>query len=179
MARSSRRPTYWTGVALNGTNIIEDTGTAVTLISAGNLEAAGEPTLIRIVGHLQLGSVPADTQSSHALNFWWGLRLAEPTAAALEPTANIGSEVWLRYGFLRSVYITESEVVWNGSNIVGTDIAHNQPGSWEYERFDGRAMRKVRDGEALVLEYNCTTLSGNPASVDLNGFVRVLLKGHQ
>ena len=179
MARSRRR-TQW--LDTNGSNIVDDRSitdgdiTRLELASPSDISAFGnEPTLIRIVGRIGIGSAPADTTSPHTVNCPFGICLTELNSAP-SPSAANGDERWLLTGYLRSVYINEPQVYGIVGAVGVSSVTKNQPGPWEVADFDARAMRKARDGDSLVLCTRASTPTGTPASIKLYGYVRSLWK---
>jgi len=181
VARSSRRPTFWTAEPLVNSVLVEDADTTLELVPPTELIADREPTLIRVVGHLQIGSTPVDLTTGHVVNLFWGLAIMNVTAGfpSLLTDDGLADERLIYTGLLRSVWTTEpiSTTFTDAGVPTGTGGgATNQRGAWEFERFDARAMRRIRDGDSLCLVYFCNTTVGNPTSVDISGFVRALVK---
>lgn len=178
MAHSRRRATVWRGATLDDQAITVDGTSEIELLTANDLEGEEEPTIVRLIGQLQIGSGPASVTASHVVNTWWGIRLGDITASAVDPKANIGGESYLRMGFLRSVWLTIAKPMFTSAGAWVSDrlLVENQVGSWEYERWESHAMRRVRQGESLILDVRAESPSGTPNNIVYSGFVRALLK---
>jgi hypothetical protein len=180
MARQSRRPTFWAGTGFDDSVLVEDTQTTLELLDPADIESSKEPTLTRIVGHIQIGSTPESATVVTISHLKWALVLMNVSSSfpSLNSEAGWSDERIIYSGFLRSVYILEpfGMISVDGDTTVAATANINQRGPWEFERFDARAMRRAREGDSLCLAYYLNTVEGNPVSVKLAGFVRALIK---
>lgn len=179
MARSSRRPTFWSGAYLD-TTIPEDASGSFVITPAAELEDEQnkEPTLVRTFGRLCVGSQPPDGISLTVTNIWLGLCLLSATDVGIPDPRVLSDDRFVWTGFVRTVWafhyhenFTSAGV---GTTVPGTVRAYQGP--WEMVDFETRAMRRARTNDALTLVSRSITSTGDPTSISLNGFIRALWK---
>jgi len=178
MARSSRRPTFWTGstisndmvpVGLNSYEMAAD----VDLTD----EQDREPTLVRTIGRLVIGGTPSSDDSTHVANLFWGITLGSMVDANLPDPRDLSDDRWIITGFMRWVWYLAYYPVPTiplVSQIAGTRAYQ---GPWEMQDFESHAMRKARTGDSLILRTHYVDAGNDTADrLDLNGSVRALWK---
>lgn len=180
MARSSRRPTFWTGAYFDGTTTPEDTLASSVVTAAADLtdDMDKEPTLVRVFGRLCVGALPEDTLTDTTYNLWLGLTLGSATDAGLPDPRTFTDDRFLWMGFIRTVWGPHYIPTFDSAGAIVTSQGLNRAyqGPWEMVDFQSRAMRKARSNDALLLQMYGITTAGNPVSPGIHGFIRALWK---
>lgn len=181
MARTNRRPTFWKASVFADDTVPEGAMDTVQLLDPTDLEAEKEPTLIRIVGALHLGSTPESLTVPHVIALWWALHLGDINAGFPNLSTNAGmeDERIIYSGVLQNIWVTAPISTTFDSSGVPTGTGGGAvplQGNWDFERFDARSMRKVRDGDGLCLSMYLQVVAGNPTRVNRTGYIRALIK---
>jgi len=178
MASRNRRRTQWLGAAINeemteGDNFIQ-------LLDAGQLtEHAEEPTLIRLFGRLTQGHGFDVADGFGVIRTWGAIYMGDFSGSAIAgfDGNGFGDERILACGFLKSAHQFEGVIRFDSAGLItgNSPALRNQRGPWEMADFESRAMRKVREGDSLILQAS-SFVDGDISNIGLEGFVRALIK---
>jgi len=178
MAKQGRRPTQWLAKAFESA-ISPDETTRVLILSAAQLtEHTEEPTLVRTFGRITSGGSTTGFSADFTARSWWAIYLGDINGDPLPDLSATGleDERIICSGFLLTVWQDEFQVYYDGSLVQYASVTSNQAGPWQMADFESSAMRKVRQGDSLILQFDSTLAGNEPASYGVSGFIRVLIK---
>jgi len=180
MARSSRRPTFWSGSYLSNQALTLGGTVSFDLTPAADLtdEQGREPTLVRTFGRWVVGGVPDDSDSTHVADIYWGILLGGIGDSGLPSALDMADERWITTGYLRWVWYNAYYPVVAVPPIV---VNHPSPrayqGPWEMVDFESHAMRKAREGDSLIMRVTAADAGADtPDRVNIQGYIRALWK---
>ncbi len=160
-----RRETLWIPAPAADTTL----GAASTAAIIGSFSAAAlalRPfTIVRTRGFLHIRS--DQTAATENWGASYGLAVVSDQAVAIGVTAvptpetDKGSDLWFVY---ESIY---------GQFTLGSQVAFTEVGY--FKDFDSRAMRKVEDGQDLIIAIETPSISGSARVMDT---LRMLIKLH-
>ena len=131
-----------------------------------DLAAADVKTVMRLVGHLNVGVTNGATTADgvQAIDVAIGVAASEAFVGGVLPDANVDTDVPVR-GWLWRDRLTVAR--WNASGTVE---------DWNYAevRFDIRSARKVDRGICFFTAFNSSIVGGTAYQVQLTGIVRAL-----
>jgi len=178
LARSSRRPTFWTGSTLDNDTV--NVGLNSYELVTGDLEdeQGREPTLVRAFGRLVFGGTPAGDETTHVANIWMGLTLGGIGDPGLPDPRDLADDRWIWTAFCRWVWYNAFYPVPGVPPLIAIVAAPRAyQGPWEMVDFESHAMRKARSGDSLILRVRAEDSGADtPERIDINGSVRALWK---
>ena len=149
--RGTRSPTEWVGIVANDPTVAS---TVVQTIGSVVPGGSGHNTVVRIVGNWQVDGAGLDGQVAIGAAVVNEAAFIAGAAAMPDPIGDIGSDMWT---FLSSM--TVATVARSG-------------GFTDPINFDSRGMRKIEEGQRLVL----TISNGTGGNIGFAIYIRFLLK---
>lgn len=183
MARSRRRPTIWRGrtYGSNELTLAENavSGSEIIGFDYAELREQGG-TVIRLLVDLHLNVDPGGIEAGGdqtIVNCWAGIMVAPVSQDPINPNDEPGYESWMAFGYMRNRWLEVANPVENVSGVIEYPT-RIEPFGPEHQRWQGdfRSMRKIRDGDSLMLYAYAELAQGNPDAINLTGYVKALIK---